>query len=363
MSNGHADLQAIRLSKANGMQHPDPKLRDPGVHCPEFWFKEESASDPNVQTKVGPAQHKKSYFRFKSDSKDPRFLHEMYCELIPAYGALWQTAFDNRMDNKSFKERWDLGWDANRMKWNSEIKFAEFYQFFRSNLLELLGRAPEAEEAAMARAGITSGAASWSSMSIGNVRFEDDGRKGGGSWVLSRPPADLSRDGDGELLEHAHPDFGQIQSIYMHEGPDGVFRLITRMKWYERVLPMYHATLRCPLVSTKAATNEVGVMWPASKIVPWVCMAMPLGKKCSQQVMLARSWSVLRHLGFPTQHHSYPYPHLPPVVSDKNQDRLDPIMEETDSEDEDYDPESDENSESEEVSMDEEEFDPNDVIA
>lgn len=91
---------------------------------------------------------------------------------------------------------------------------------------------------------------------------------------------------------------------------------------------------------------------------------MPLGKSTTQQVMLARSWSVLRHLGFPTQPHTYPYPHLPPVVSDSVQDLEDGGMVESDAEDSDYQPESEEETEGE-ISLDAEDeyVDPNDLIA
>lgn len=369
MSNGHADLQALAHSRSDGLdppplvededgrQVPHSQKREWGVNCPDDWFKEDSACDPNVKTVEGPKSDRNKYFAFADESKDPRLLHEMYLKLIPAYNTLWSTAWDSRMGHKSVKEKWALGWDSRREKWNSEAQWSAFYHNFRSNLPELLDRAPEEAEAAMALAGITSGAASWRSMFVGKVRFHAEPQNGG-SWALARPPCELSRNSDGDLTEHIHPDFGRVLSIYKHKGPDGVYRMITRMKWFERSTHMYHNTLRCPLVSVNAASDEVDVMWPASGIVPWYCMAMPLEKTKTQnkQVMLARSWSVLRHLGFPAQPHYYPYPDLPPVVEDDVQDKCNEDL--ADAEDADYETESDPGSDDEEMSMDEEDYNP-----
>lgn len=220
--------------------------------------------------------------------------------------------------------------------------------------------------------GITHQAESWRSMHVGDVHFKAEFTNGG-SWALARPDVNLSQDGDGIVNEHLHPDFGKIRGIYMHTGPDGVERLITRMKWYNRVADMYHKSLRCPQVSTVADTRGIHVMWPAVDIVPWTCAAMPLGRSQTHQVMLARTWSVLRHLGFPSQPHLHPYPHLPavpkPPVVRKGKGPVVPIVPIpppiilTDDEDEDYEPESDVDDDDSETSLDNEEFDQDEFIA
>lgn len=361
MSNGHSDLQALKFSRSDGLEDPDPARRDPGVHCPDLWFKEEAACDPNVKAREGPPTDRRPYCPFKEGSRDARYLHEMYLKIIPGYKTLWNTAFDNCMEGKSLAQKRALGWDSRQQRFCSELESAKFYRHFRSFLPELLRRAPEQAEAEMADVGITSGGKAWSSMYVGKVQFEAEPTKGG-SWVLARPLNDLSMNGDGEVIEHNHPDFGRVKAIYQHLGPDKVMRIITRMKWYKRAPRIYHETLRCPLVSTEAADDEQDIMYPASGIVPWSCIAMPLGGSATetQQVMLARSWSVLRHLGFPQQPHTYPYPALPPVVTDLEQDQHDEAL--ADAEDDDYELESEPESDDSEASMEDEEVDLDEMI-
>lgn len=340
MCNGHADRQAIAFSNADGKDDPDPALRDPGVHCPEFWFKEFTACVRDIKTKAGPPKDHLPRFKFTS-IKDIRHLHNMYTTVIPEYGSLWNEAVSKYLARFNAREVQLLGWDIRVQKWDTDLLWDKMFKKFRSDLPGLLEREPYPEEVEMVRFGIEWGADSFKTMTVGNVHFE--ARPSGGSWALARPPVVLPGN-PGEAVLVQRPDFGQVKNVYLHKGPDQKVRLITRMKWYKRIDPMYDPLLRCPLVST-AEDVDVDVMWPASDIVPWCCMAMPLGKSETTQVMLARSWSVLRHLGFPQQRHSYPFPGLPPVISDERQNKsvrdiIQPI--DTDSEDLDFDPNSEE---------------------
>lgn len=349
MCNGHADRQAVAFCNADGKDDPDPEMRDPGVHCPEFWFKEFTACVRDVKTSEGP--HKDHLPRHRFNIKEIRYLHEMYTRVIPEYGSLWTEATEKYFARFNAQELKKVGWDARVKKWETTLLWSKVFNKFRSELPDMLEREPYPEEADMVRFGIEWSANSFKSMTVGNVRFQAN--PDGGSWALSRPPIVRPRT-RGEAAVVLHPDFGQVRSIYQHQGPDQKTRLITSMKWYQRVDPMYDASLRCPLVST-AEDVGVDVMWLASDLVPWHCMAMPLMtvqrnaretklvKSKTMMVMLARSWSVLRHLGFPVQPHTYPFPDLPPVVSDAVQDEVDIIVPvDTDSDDSDWEPHSEE---------------------
>lgn len=311
MMNAHADLQAVLFSKAEGLGR-----KDAGVGCPDFWYKEETACDRDVKTFPGPTQHKLAYTRFTT-VQDIKYLHDMYCRIIPAFGILWNEAVENYIRPMTPTQKWDFGWREQRKGFACIEQWHEMWKKFRASFRRgdpgmLVDRVATEAEMAMGRQGIEPGAHRYRSMEVGKVHFEAAEREGG-SWVLSRPP--LPRMVGGRVLVE-RPDFGRIKSIYVHVGPDGERRVITRMKWYQRSVDVYHPTLRCPLVSTTEDKNTRDVMWCAKDIVPWTCLAMPDLKVKGRQVMLARSWCVLRHLGFPQQEHTYPYTELPPVVPD-----------------------------------------------
>lgn len=311
MMNAHADLQAVFFSRSG-----DLREKDPGVGCPDFWYKEESACDRDIKKIQGPQQHKLGYVKFTNET-DIRPLHDMYCRIIPAFGRLWDESIENHLKPLSAVERKALGWREQTKDWNSIGQWYDMWKLFRASYRRgmpgMLGdREPEDSEIAMARQGIEPGAHYYRTMKVGKVQFEAKAPEGG-SWVLSRPP--LQRVVNGHVLIE-RPDFGQIINIYVHVGPDGVSRVITRMKWYKRSREMYHPTLRCPLVSTEEDKRSRDVMWCAKDIVPWTCLGMPDLHVGGRQVMLARSWCILRHLDFPQQAHLYPYPDLDPVVPD-----------------------------------------------
>lgn len=306
MINAYADLQVAMFSGASAFSGLDI---DPGVQCPEYWFKEESACDRDIKTQPGPEKPLKDK---EFSEKEYRDLHKFYRKLLPDYGNLWNEAFHEVYDKLSVVEAYRAGYDKETGEWVSHATFIDFFVRFRTQLPQILGYAPEPKLLAMAAAGLCSGASSHRSMLVGKVRFKVDPVKGG-SWALARPPIQMATNAEGEVIEQ--PDFGQVEGIYSHTGPDGVVRLICNMKWYESVPEgheIYHASLRCPVIS-QVELLGVDEFWCARDIVPWTCMAFPDPRNKHRQIMLARSWSVLRHLGFPDQEYTYPFIGLPAV--------------------------------------------------
>lgn len=311
MGNVASDLETVLFGGGEAMEGFE---KDPGVKRPANWIREKSACKRNIETVEGPTSDNLPVHTFESSSPDYKALHDMYCKLIPAFKELWDRAVQEVVGGLSDAvAKRVYGWDNSAKDWFKHEDWLRMWRKFRGELPEILGRRPEAGEEAFAKQGIKQDAAAFQSMFVGNVRFKADDVFGG-SWALARPAKKMAKDDNGEVIEI--PYFGQILNVFKHIGPDQVVRIICKMKWYKQVAEgtdIYHPTLLCPMIS-RHVLKDVDVMWCAKDIVPWTCFAMPvLRHPQKNQVMLARSWSVLRHLGFPPMPRRYPYTHLPPV--------------------------------------------------
>lgn len=282
------------------------------VEYPEYWSKEDYIKDLACPVEAGAIGPRSGTF----SEKELMQFHEMYCRIIPAWGALWEEALGKYLETKTPQQIFQMGIRNRRgskLRWVEVKDWYAVWQTFRGpdGLATMLGRAPTAVEQAMVTTGIERTCAQHKSADVGPVRFKPE------SWVLARP--DQSKMRRGKTKEA--PQFGRVKNFYNHKGPDGVHRLVARMAWHDTVpdgTELYHAEMRCPLISTEVVKDSY-VMWPVQDIVPLVCMAepdldVPAGSP-ARLVMLARSWSPLKHLGFKRQWHLYPYPDLPDLVS------------------------------------------------
>jgi hypothetical protein len=107
-----------------------------------------------------------------------------------------------------------------------------------------------------------------------------------GTWFLARPAQ-----GDQNLLW-----FGRVQRLVLHEGPDGVARVLALTnKWHpsDAIDPV----TRCPVISEEGMNHPVGPLCALDEMIPWPCWAQEHPDPDQQQhglmVMMARHWHVL----------------------------------------------------------------------
>lgn len=307
MINSYADLQAIMFEISLGNASAS-------VEFPEFWCKEDYIVDLDCPVEAGP----KVASGRKLDQEDIRYLHDLYCRILPDFGALWEEALHNYVSRLDEDEIFDAGLDTRGrvIKFESTQAFYDIYKMFLRNLEEMLGRDATDNEKAMVKHGIKWGSEEYKSADIGPIKFKP------GSWALARP--DQSRMNRRGKTREA-PQFGKILNIYSHIGPDGEWRLVARMDWHDTVAAgseLFHNLVRAPLISTERRDilKDRFVMWQMKDIVPIPCLAERNFDDPSSLIMLARTWSGLAHLGFQKQNHHHPFEGLIPNIVESDSD-------------------------------------------
>lgn len=310
MINSYADLQAIMFEISLGNASSS-------VEFPEFWCKEDYIVDVDCPVEAGP----KLATGRKLDQEDIRYLHDLYCRILPDFKSLWEEALNNYVSGLDENEIKHLGLDVRGrvVRFETTRAFYDMYKMFLQKLEDMLGRDPTEEEKAMVKQGIKWGSVEYRSVDIGPIKFKP------GSWALARP--DKSRMNRRGKTREA-PQFGKILNIYSHIGPDGEWRLVVRMDWHDTVAAgkeLFHDLVRAPLISSRRRdiTRDRFVMWQVKDIVPIPCLAERNFDDDSSLIMLARTWSGLTHLGFQKQDHHHPYEGMIPDLESSEDDSED----------------------------------------
>lgn len=305
MINSYADLQAIMFEISLG--HASAS-----VEFPDFWCKEDYIADVDCPVEAGP----KLANGKNLNREDIRYLHDLYCRILPEFRALWEEALHNHVSHLDDNAVVKLGLDTRGrvIQFESTAAFYRMYEMFLQGLEGMLGREPTLEETKMVKQGIKWGSVEYRNVDIGPITFKP------GSWALARPDPRRMRRG----RTREAPQFGKILNIYSHIGPDGDWRLVARMAWHDTVAAgteLFHGLVRAPLISAhrRDINKDRFVMWQIKDIVPIPCLAERDFDDDSRLIMLARTWSGLRHLGFQKQLHNHPYPDLDPL-SDSEDD-------------------------------------------
>lgn len=310
MLNSYIDLQAAMFAT----------LSSSYLDRPPFWSPEEFVLNRDIQLTLP----KKNPAIILFNVQDLNHLHNMYCKLIPVFQEAWELAINTYYASLTAAERTSRGLVTE----GRAVKFVAFvdeakgpqtayhawykmWKLCRKDLEGLIGEAPSSEVHAMvAEVGISSLARQHDFVEVGPVRFTSGIRDG--DWAMARPPL-VMQNAEGEML--AQPEFGRVQGVFEHEGPDGKTEVVVRMQWFQGVpegQELYHPEMRIPMISKLVRRDDIDVMWLAKDLIPLRCWAARDWDVAARQVMLARTWSVLRVLGFPVQPYpDHPYHYLP----------------------------------------------------
>lgn len=292
MFNSYADMVAALMCSV-----PTSYLQRP-----PHWSPEQYVSDRNIKLTTPDTQPVSGFFTDKLELLD---LHTMYCKVIPAFKQSWEAAINAHYDRLTETQRIHQGIFREDGSTQTHCRDTEawfdLWCLCRKDLGDMLGYAPSAEAISMIeKVGLNKGKfMRHAYVEIGPVRFTADLKEG--EWAMARPPV-VMQNADGEMI--TQPEFGRVQSIYELKGPDGKFCVAIKMQWFEGVEEgedLYHPLLRTPLIGKKPRADRIDIMWLAQDLIPIRCWAARDYDVPARQIMLTRSWGILRHLGFPVQ--------------------------------------------------------------
>lgn len=298
MNNSYLDLVAVMMKDL-----PRSLLVRPPYWCPEQYV-----LDRDIPLTTPDVQAQGRLFTRADDLFD---LHSMYSQLFPEFGEACKLAVNSYYETLTASQQnaltmW-LDPDDGCVKFRRAEGWLKVWSLCRRGIAEMSGVPPSEEVVRMIEViGIVGDYVPHKYVKVGPVRFTADMRDGEGDWALSRPPL-VMRDAEGEMI--TQPEFGRVKAVYTHMGPNEKVEVVVRMEWYQNVAvgeDLYHPLQRNPLVGLVPRRDRRDVMWLAKDLIPLICWAAPDYDRpsgLSRQIMLSRSWGVLRVLGFPPPAH------------------------------------------------------------